>query len=381
LANEAFQRELCRNRIITLIFSFHLFPFCRYAGIRPEMKTLYARYNRHRLPPFQIETAIVEMDGKKYVVKKALTAEASAHIAAMRSGYELVRHNLKPGGLLLPARREFGGDSVGCEYIEGTSLDKKLFQSFRANEREIFYQAITDYCGLIEKSFNFTERFAAGPQFHRVFGIADVSQAEERRGFLPLAAVDAVFENIIFSDSSYYLIDNEWVFEGTLPFLFLLFRSLFYFHKVKYHELGIEQWIPFDELLGKYRITKDLAERYLAMDETFQQYVYGAQRCYKYKEQYQKRQISVHSLEKTIENQRRVVRKYHDEIMDMRALLAERERIIDGIVNSVGWRMWQKIRRVVDCLCPAGSWRGRCFDRLIAFLKAKPKPREQGAGP
>ena len=179
-----------------------------------------------------------------------------------------------------------------------------------------------------------------------------------------MAAVDAVFENIIISGKSYYLIDNEWVFDGGVPFDFVIFRSLFYFHQVKYFEIGIEKWVPFEELLARCQITPEQAARYRAMDEKFQAYVYGPDRCYKYKDQYKKRQISVHQLEQTIEHQRDVVRKYHDAIL-------QKERVINEIVNSFVWRLWQKIACAIKFLCPAGSRRRRLADRLVASLKSR----------
>lgn len=341
----------------------------------PGMKTLYARYNRHRLPLFQIETSIVEMNGSRSVVKRALSEEAKSHICAMRTGYGLIRRSLKSDKLILPRLENSDASSIMFQYVEGQSLDQLLFQSFRAGDKPSFFKIIADYCSLLQNSFGFDAQPEISPRITEVFGMADAGRMNGRGGWLPLAAVDATFENIIVSGKSCYLIDNEWVFEGVLPFAFLLFRSLFYFHKVKYHELGIEKWITFGELLEKHQIRQEDYNKYLAMDEMFQSYVYGPERCYKYKEQYKKRQISVHSLEKTIGHQREVMRKYHGEIMHMRAILADRERIIDEIVNSLGWRLWQKTAGVLNQVCPPGSRRRRAADRLIAPLKARRSER------
>jgi hypothetical protein len=151
-----------------------------------------------------------------------------------------------------------------------------------------------------------------------------------------------------------------------VPFDFVVFRNLFYFHTVKYFEIGIEKWIPFEEILERYQIKPEPAGRYREMDEKFQGYVYGPERCYKYKEQYRKRQIFIHSLEQTIENQRAVVRKYHDAIL-------LNERAIKEMTDSLSWRLGQKITGTLDNLCPAGSWRRRLAERLIAPLKARSK--------
>ncbi|MDO9542074.1 MAG: hypothetical protein Q7J98_07095 [Kiritimatiellia bacterium] len=336
------------------------------------MNIVYARYNRHRLPPFQIETSIVDLNGVKTVIKKALTPEAGNHILAIRSGYDLVQRNLNAGSLVLPRLTGFDGSSVSFQYIEGKSFDRLLFQSFRDRDRASFFKIIDDYHALLKKAFRLVERPEINAKISAVFGIK-AGDHPDGSDWLPLAAIDAVFENIIVSGQSYYLIDNEWVFEGGVPLAFIVFRSLFYFHKVKYFEFGIEKWIKFEELLERCQILPEQASRYRAMDEWFQAYVYGPERCFRYKEQYKKREISVHQLEQTIAHQRAVVRKYH-------AAILQNERTINDIVNSFGWRLWQKIAFAINFLCPVGSRRRRIADRLISSLKSREK-RVNGKNP
>jgi len=335
------------------------------------MNVVYARYNRHRLPPFQIETSIVEVNGVKTVIKKALTSEAANHIQAIRSGYDLIQSNLNAGTLVLPSQAAFDASSISFQYIDGKSLDHLLFQAFRKKDKTTFFKIIDDYCALLKKSFRLAERPEISAIISEVFGITTPGQLGNGNGWLPLAAIDAVFENIIVSGDKHYLIDNEWIFAGALPFDFVVFRSLFYFHQVKYFEIGIEQWVSFAELLELCHVNPGLAKRYQEMDESFQAYVYGQERCYQYKENYKKRQIAVHALEQTIDHQRAVVRKYHGDIVTMRGALAEKDRIINEIVNSFGWRLWRKIAGALDYACPPGSRRRRMTDRLISYLKQR----------
>jgi len=333
------------------------------------MNVIYARYNRHRLPPFQIETLIVEENGAKTVIKKALTPEAAGHIQAISSGYDLIQSKLNSGSLVLPRRTAVDVSSISFEYIDGKSLDHLLFQSFRDKDKTFFFKIIDDYCALLKKSFRFVEQPEISPKIGEIFGLTVADRLGNGNGWLPLAAIDAVFENIIVSGGKHYLIDNEWVFAGALPAAFVVFRSLFYFHKVKYFEIGIEQWVPFEELLERCQINPASARRYQEMDNSFQAYVYGTARCYQYKENYKKRQVAVHALEQTIDHQRAVVRKYHGDIVTMRGALSEKDRIINEIVNSFGWRLWRKVAYGIDRLCPAGSRRRRAADRLISTLK------------
>ncbi|MFA7158754.1 MAG: hypothetical protein WC299_05575 [Kiritimatiellia bacterium] len=334
------------------------------------MNVIFARYNRHRLPQFQIETSIVALNNAKVVVKKALGRASEAHIRAISDGYDLVRGSLNPGGLLLPNRMAYEKPAITFEYIEGESIDRLLLDAFRAGNRDAFIAIIDAYRALIEKAFRPPEARETGPKIAEVFGVQPGILAAEGC-WLPVGAIDAVFENIIRSGNKHYLIDIEWVFPGALPVDFVLYRSLFYFHQVKYFELGIDKRIGFEELLAHCGIKPGAAKLFREMDESFQSYVYGPERCYKFKENYLKRQVPLHSLEKTIEHQRDVVRKYHGEIVGMRGEIAERDRIIGEIVNSFGWRLWQKISGAIAFVCPSGSRRRRAFDRLLAPLKSR----------
>jgi hypothetical protein len=363
------------------------------------MNIVFARYNRHRLPPFQVETSIVASNGSRVVVKKALTPEAAAHIQAIRAGYDLLQRclidgnkvgrgvsaepsddlsaisprQMEPRHLILPRLENCDASSIMFQYVEGQSLDQLLFLAFRARDRKAFFEIIDGYCALLKKAFKPAVDPRLEPKTQAVFGIKSAADAGNAPECLPVGVIDAMFENIIVSGNAHFLIDIEWVFEGALPLAFVVYRSLFYFHKVKYFEFGIEKWISFAELLQHAGIGPEQAQRYREMDESFQAYVYGPARCYKFKEQYKKRAIAVHALEQTIDHQRNVLRKYHNEIVGMRAVLAEKDRIINEIINSFGWRAWLKIARGINCLCPPGSLRRRLADRLLAPLKARSK--------
>ena len=57
--------------------------FCNHSGKSPY--TIYSKFNRERLPEFQIETSIFREEGKLRVLKKPLTSEAREHIAICRA--------------------------------------------------------------------------------------------------------------------------------------------------------------------------------------------------------------------------------------------------------------------------------------------------------
>lgn len=53
-----------------------------------SFKTVFAKYNSTRKEEFQIRTAILEENGKRYVEKTPLTEKAAGHISSMSEKYE-----------------------------------------------------------------------------------------------------------------------------------------------------------------------------------------------------------------------------------------------------------------------------------------------------
>ena len=53
-----------------------------------SLKTVFAKYNSTRKEEFQIRTAILEENGKRYVEKTPLTEKAAGHNSSMSEKYE-----------------------------------------------------------------------------------------------------------------------------------------------------------------------------------------------------------------------------------------------------------------------------------------------------
>jgi len=217
-----------------------------------------------------------------------------------------------------------------------------------------------------------------------VFGSAVADDvATSQTPCFAVSPIDAVFENILMCNSQAYLIDTEWVFEGCLPVSFVLFRSLFYFFKVKYVDFGIESFVPIQVVMDRYHLSEDITNCYRQIDDNFQTYVFGKKTYYEYKFQYVKDVKSVPLLEETIQHQREVVKQMHDQITELKdlvdfkqnevqqvtQLVREKDKMISDIVTSHGWKFVQIVRRLLDIIAPAGTWRRRVVERLSeAFI-------------
>jgi O-antigen biosynthesis protein len=326
------------------------------------MELLYARYNRHRLPRFQVETSIWRDGGRKFVLKKALTPDAVAHLERLHAQTAPIRHSLRGGCLRLPEVTVIDKQTLRFDFVEGRSLDALLSDAFRERDQARFLGIVGDYLALLNSAFaplhQETARGADAPvwteDMRQVFALTSPAELEGLGPFLTPALADLVFENIIAADGRYYLIDHEWVFDGCLPVSFILFRSLFYFYE-KNKQFGLETWMPLSAALERFALAPATIRRYREMDEAFQAHVFGRERCYRYKDRYAKYAHSVPSLLETIEHQRQVVRDYHAKIRKMQA--------------SDGWRFVMKAGRLRDKYFPPGTRRRRVLERILRRLQ------------
>ena len=319
------------------------------------MHLLYAKYNRHRLPPFQVETSIWRDRDRKFVLKKALAPEAVGHLQRLHEQAAPIRHSLRGDRLRLPEVTAIDEQTLRFDFVEGRSLDALLVSAFREQDKAQFLGIITDYLALLNGAFVTVPSPVLTEAMRQVFALALPAELDGLGPFLTPALVDPVFENILVNGDRHYLIDHEWVFAGCLPVSFVLFRSLFYFYE-KNKEFGLEAWMPLAAVLERFALAPETVRRYREMDEAFQAYVFGRERCYRYKDRYAKYAHSVPSLLETIEHQRQVVRDYHAKIIQMQA--------------SDGWLFVQKTGRLMDKHFPPGTRRRRVLVRILRRLQA-----------
>jgi len=319
------------------------------------MDLLYAKYNRHRLPPFQIETSIWRDRDRKFVLKKALVPEAVPHLHRLHEQAAPIRHSLRGDRLRLPEVTAIDEQTLRFDFVEGRSLDALLVNAFMEQDRARFLGIIADYQALLKNAFTTVPVPVLTEVMRQVFALASPAELDGLGPFLTPALADPVFENILVAGDRYYLIDHEWVFEGCLPVSFVLFRSLFYFYE-KNKAFGLDEWMSLAAVLERFAILPGTVRRYREMDEAFQAYVFGRERCYRYKDRYAKYAHSVPSLLETIEHQRQVVQDCHAKILQMQA--------------SDGWQFVQKTGRLMDTHFPPGTRRRRVLERILRRIQA-----------
>lgn len=271
------------NIIINRQFDFFansFLLFCNDSGKSPD--TIYSKFNRERLPAFQIETSITREKGELGVIKKPLRPEAREHITSLHSNYELLKNHYKNVEI---AEAKYRDENLVFEFVKGQKLDRLLVES-------IFKRDISQFYVLIDKFVDCVRQFppSAGDESGNSedsTGIFGDFTGTGSHSYLAIANVDIRFDNIILNeDNIFEIFDYEWIFNFSIPVNFVIFRNIDAFCG-KYSEY-IKDLIGLEELLDRYKITKAETKIYRTMEKAFQAYVMGRNKDYMIKKAYRK---------------------------------------------------------------------------------------------
>lgn len=186
------------------------------------MKTLFAKYNRERLPKFQTVTKIVELDsGQQKAIKQALMPEAQQHIAEIYANYTRLTTRYPQIKLVPPTRED--ATTVSFPMANGISLENLLKQALDKQDKCAFFALLDKFAAYIDSFVAERQvKFVPCEKFKQVFGEWTLDEPQD---LIELANVDMIFSNLfIADDGSITQIDYEWVFDFKIPKKLLLFR-------------------------------------------------------------------------------------------------------------------------------------------------------------
>lgn len=202
-------------------------------------KNIYIKYNRTRLPKYQLKTEIKTGDAGKYVVKSALKPEGKAHISNMLSKAGLIKSD---DISVLTGKSDKEGEAV-FPFIKGKSLSKLCAECLESDK---FIENIKGY---LEKII---DRDAVN--------------------------LDAIFDNFILNDDKLMAIDCEWIFDDTMDFvkdreIFIKYRALQSFYQNNAKKIQAKYTLNESEFLAKFDINN--IEALEDVEKRFQKYIHG----------------------------------------------------------------------------------------------------------
>lgn len=239
-------------------------------------QTIYVKYNNTRCPQFATRTEIVDDGEKRFVRKTALTPEGRAHIDAFSDKSAIVQRlyknihaidvKLENGGAIFP-------------FVTGQTAGSDVETALHDSDKTI--DRLKHYLRRIDTFTDDFIDFAPCEEFTEVFGNLDYHGPALR-----YANVDEILDNFLITDDGLMLIDYEWVFDFPVPIRYIQFRTVYYFY-VKNHSI-LSQTMDEQTYLNRFGCPPDEVRQWKRLEDHFQQYVHGEDRCYNYPTAYEK---------------------------------------------------------------------------------------------
>ena len=204
-------------------------------------ENVYIKYNRTRLPKYQIKTEIRLRDGKKYVVKSALKKEGIPHILGMYDGAKRIKND---SVTVLEGSFKNAGE-IDFPFINGKSLSR-LCEDYIEKDINGFIEGVKEYLKKIvdEDALN----------------------------------LDAIFDNFILDGDKLTAIDCEWIFDESMDFikdreLFIKYRALHSFYQNNADKIQNKFALTESDFMASFCI--DDIDGMDFIERQFQDYIHG----------------------------------------------------------------------------------------------------------
>ncbi len=299
------------------------------------MKILYVKSNSERDKKYQIQTIIYEENGEKFVKKKALCKEAIPHLLQMKEHYDSLSASIIDPRIHLAKIVKEEYDSLVFEFIDGISMEKRILDAIRSGNADTIKQEIDRYLELLKSGFKTkvtTPQSLVTPEGKALFNDLDLAALGMTHCFDQRSNIDLIFSNIIYQDHALYLIDYEWVFEGSAPVNFALYRALRSLHES--HKLPLDHYLTQEELT-----LFDAMEKRLIFFE-----IMGANSFYQYRERFDKVRSNLYlkkaELEEEVSSLKGSVDRLENEVDEL-----ENETLFYALSNS--WKITRPMRKIL----------------------------------
>ena len=302
------------------------------------MKVLYVKTNSERDKKYQLQTTIYEVDGEKFVKKKALCKEAIPHLMRMKESFTTLSESIVDPRIHLAKIVKEESDALTFEFINGTSMEEKILKAVKNGKEETIEKELERYIGLLKRGFK-TSLTAdipfSTPEGKEIFNDIDLSKFDDTIYFDTISNIDLIFSNIIYRDDAIYLIDYEWVFKGSVPLKFALFRAFRSLYDIS--KLPIDNYFTGSELelFGKM-------ERRLIFFE-----IMGANSFYQFREKFDKMRSNLYlkksELEGEVSSLKNQVESLTNEVNDL-----ENETLFYALSKS--WKITRPMRKIFTYL-------------------------------
>ena len=203
------------------------------------MRTLFVKVNDRYSRDYQLSTSIIENEGKRMVVKHAVTPEALPHLRNMLVGYEALKGVFGRAKLCSVRMQD---DQLVFDYVQGASGLSMLLDAMQRDDKEAFFQLTDKMLDILPEE---NDVFVSTQEFESVFGD---SKGLEGSPAYNKVLFDFTAGNLILGNESPVFIDYEWYFDFPIPvdLIVVHFIECLYLNSPE-----IEKWIPKERLYAR----------------------------------------------------------------------------------------------------------------------------------
>ena len=204
----------------------------------PEEQVLYAKMNHDRGAAYRIQTIILEkgqkdQERRRSVQRGILHEKARVHMERMHEREMEQKEQYVPFcdssyRVKLLAGTGTSDGVYTYPYLEGISLTHEIARAAAQRDKESAGRVLREAVGVLEELIcGGSDRQETGTPDSREFaGVFGPARSEREYRMACPANIDLIFDNLILEDDVLYVIDGEWVFDFSVPVLFILWRAL-----------------------------------------------------------------------------------------------------------------------------------------------------------
>lgn len=189
-------------------------------------KVTYIKHNNYRKDEYNIVSTIeIDSEGKKYVVKTAKNNKGVVFLNSFYDKYKYLCEIYDNTNLVILKPKKISKVKLLFEYLEYENFEKILIEDIKNDNFPGIEKKLEKFYTLIFSAKLTNTRYKNLEKFSQYFG----NLLNNNSKGAPL--IDINFDNFLFNNGKFYLVDFEWTFNANFDPNFLKNRAIFYFLK------------------------------------------------------------------------------------------------------------------------------------------------------
>ncbi len=188
-------------------------------------KVVFVKQNNYRKDKFYIVTTIeTDYNGKKHVIKTAKNNKSIEFLNSFFEKYEFLNEIYKNSNLSIIKPTRISNTQISFEYLEMENFENILVKELEKKDFKKFKYRVNKFFNTLFQTKATHKNFKHLENYQKYF-----ETFKNIPNGTPL--IDINFDNFLYKEGKYYLIDYEWTFDTNFNSEFLKNRTLFYFLK------------------------------------------------------------------------------------------------------------------------------------------------------